>query len=231
MRSFSGEGLLIFRKKRSLGVRKGLRPVFWLLGLIAFGLWGLSMFERAVIPTLIAVSETEVTRVANQAMIDTVQSHISELIEGKDLLQFKTGPTGELLYVQVNSADLNRIQSDALAVLQEAFRKLEGFKVYVPLGQALGSRIFAPSGPRIPVTLYPYGSVKVEVLDSYDTTGINQTKFEVWLRVTCMVRVVIPLIQARTEVATEIPLTTVLIPGKVPPTYLSIPTIPSRQSP
>lgn len=226
MRSFSGEGLLIFRKRRSLGARKGLRPLLWLGGLAVLVIWILTVFERAVIPTLIAVSETEVTRVANQAMIDTVNSHISNFMEDKNLLEFKTGPTGELLYVQVNSADLNRIQSEALTVLQEAFRELAGFKVYVPLGQALGSRIFAPSGPRIPVTLYPYGSVKVEVQDSYDTTGINQTKFEVWLRITCMVRVVIPLIQARTEVATEVPLTTVLIPGKVPPTYLSIPTAP-----
>jgi hypothetical protein len=51
--------------------------------------------------------------------------------------------------------------------------KLEGFNVYVPLGQALGSSIFAPSGPRIPITLYPYGSVEVNVNDSYEVTGIN----------------------------------------------------------
>jgi sporulation protein YunB len=160
-------------------------------------------------------------------MVDTLNRHLTDILDGKNLLDFQTGPTGELLYVQVNAADLNRIQSEALTVLQESFRQLAGFKVYVPLGQALGSRIFAPSGPRIPVTLFPYGSVRVEVHDSYDVTGINQTKFEVWLRVTCMVRVVIPLIQARTEVATEIPLTTVLIPGKVPPTYLSIPNVPN----
>jgi sporulation protein YunB len=156
-------------------------------------------------------------------MIDAVNLHVTDLMAGKNLLEFQTGPSGELLYVQVNTADLNKIQSEALAVLQDAFRQLAGFKVHVPLGQALGSRIFAPSGPRIPVTLYPYGTVRVEVHDSYDVTGINQTKFEIWLRITCMVRVVIPLIQSRTEVAAEVPLTTVLIPGQVPPTYLSIP--------
>ncbi len=224
MRSFSGEGLLIFRRKRSLSVGRGLRLFFWLLALVVFVVWLLVIVERAVIPTLVAVSETEVTRVANQAMIDTVNEHVSSLLEGKSLLDFKTAPNGELLYVQVNTVDLNKIQSEALLVLQEAFRNLEGFKVYVPLGQTLGSRIFAPSGPRIPITLYPYGTVRAEIHDSYEVTGINQTKFEVSLKVTCMVRVVIPLIQARTEVATEIPLTTVLIPGKVPPTYLSIPT-------
>jgi len=42
--------------------------------------------------------------------------------------------------------------------------------------------------------------------------------------VTCMVRVVIPLIAARTEVSTDVPLATILIPGKVPDTYLTLPT-------
>lgn len=223
MGSFSGEGLLIFRKRRSLSVGRGFRLFIWLAAFLVLVAWLLIVLERAVIPTLVAISETEVTRVANQAMIDTVNKHVSDLLEGKNLLEFRTGSNGELLYVQVNTVDLNKIQSEALAVLQETFRNLAGFKVYVPLGQTIGSRIFAPSGPRIPVTLYPYGTVRAEIHDSYEVTGINQTKFEVSLKVTCMVRVVIPLIQAKTEVSTEIPLTTVLIPGKIPSTYLAIP--------
>jgi sporulation protein YunB len=218
-----GEGLLIFRKRRSLKVGGSFRLFLWLALAVAAMVYLVVVLERAVIPTLIAISETEVTRIANQAMVDAINTHIAGLMTGKTLLEFRNSPSGELLYVQVNTVDLNKIQSEALNVLQEAFRNLSGFKVYVPLGQTLGSRIFAPAGPRIPVTLYPYGTVRVELRDSYDVTGINQTKFEVTLKVTCMVRVVIPLISARTEVTTEVPLVTVLIPGKVPPTYLSIP--------
>jgi hypothetical protein len=40
------------------------------------------------------------------------------------------------------------------------------------------------------------------------------TKFEVWLTVTCNGPVVIPLISARTEFTTDVPLTTVLIPAR-----------------
>ncbi len=224
MRSFSGEGLLIFRKRRALVAPKALRWWIWIVIAAALVTWAITAFERAIVPTLIAVSETQVVRVANEAMIEAVNQHLASFMNGKEFLRFETGPTGELLYVQVNSSDLNRIQAEALSVLQESLQELEGFQVTVPLGQALGSRIFAQSGPRIPVTLYPYGTVKVQVNNSYDVTGINQTKFEVWLTVTCTVRVVIPLIQSRAEVSTDIPLTTVLIPGKVPPTYLSIPS-------
>ena len=200
----------------------GLKWGFWLFLCLAVLVYGLIALERSVIPTLVAVAETEVTRVANEAIVNAVNAHIADLLEGKTLLDFRTTPAGDILYVQVNNADLNRIQSEALLVLQKAIEGLAGFSVRVPLGQALGSRIFAPAGPSIPVTLYPYGAVKVDLHDSYEVTGINQTKFQVDLKVTCMVRVVIPLISARIEVVSEVPLVTALIPGKVPPTYLSI---------
>lgn len=193
------------------------------LGVFVVLVWALSAIERSIVPTLVAIAETEVTRVANQAIIDAVGNNIETFLEGKTLLEFKTGPNGDLLYVQTNSAAINQVQSQALSVLQQAVQDLEGFKLYVPMGQALGSTVFAPVGPKIPITLYPYGTVRVQVADTYDVTGINQTRFEIVLRVTCSIRVVIPLISARAEVASDVPLTTVLIPGKVPDTYLSIP--------
>ena len=89
----------------------------------------------------------------------------------------------------------------------------------MPLGQTLGSKLFAPVGPRIPIRVVPYGSVRAHIIDSFDVTGINQTRYNISLRATCSVRVIIPLLSARTETVTDIPLTTVLIPGKVPDTY------------
>lgn len=185
--------------------------------------WLLLLAERSIIPTLVAIAESEVARVANEVLIDTINEHITSLLQGKVLLHFETGPTGDLLYVKTNTADLSRIQAEALGVLQKAIGTLRDFTIRVPLGQTLGSKIFAPVGPRIPIRVLPYGSVRAQILDSYDVTGINQTRYSISLRATCSVRVIIPLLSAHTEVVTDIPLTTVLIPGKVPDTYLSLP--------
>ncbi len=182
------------------------------------------MVENKVVPTLIAVAETQITRVANRAMIDAINDNISTLLDGKELLHFETGSSGDLLYVRTNAAELNRIQAESLAVLENVLQQLDGFTVSVPLGQALGSKVLAAYGPKIKIRLYPYGSVTAQVTDSFDVTGINQTRYNLRLTVTCMVRVVIPLIAARTEVSTDVPLATILIPGKVPDTYLTLPT-------
>jgi sporulation protein YunB len=179
--------------------------------------------ERSIIPTLIAISESQVAAIANEAIISAVSGHIDTLLAGKRLLDFHVGDEGQLLYVQTNTADLNQIQSESLSVLQEAIANLEGFHIYVPLGQAIGSSIFASVGPRIKVTLIPYGYVSVKVLDSFEVTGINQIKYDITLRVTYTLQVVIPLISSKSQVSTDIPLATVLIPGKVPDTYLTVP--------
>lgn len=226
MRSCSlGEGLLIFVRKTRLGQKRraGWKIPACVAILVAAAFLAITAVERAIIPTLIAIAESEVTRVANTALVDAVNKHIADIISGKNLLEFCTGPNGELLYVKTNPAELNRIQSEALSVLQDAFSKLQGFSVDVPLGQTLGSKIFAPLGPKIRIRLFPVGSVQVQTRDSFDVTGINQTKYNIYLQVSCRVRVVIPLIATQTQVNTDIPLATVLIPGKVPNTYLSLP--------
>jgi len=194
------------------------------LGVVAVLLVWLTMaIERAIIPTLIAISESEVARVANEAIVNAINGHIEALLEGKEFLEFETDPSGKLLYVKSKTADLNRVQAEALNVLQEMLSGLSGFNVYVPLGQTLGSRIFAPFGPKIKVSLFPYGTVRVEVKDSVEVTGINQLKYNVSLYVTCSIRVVIPLISSKTQVTSEIPLVTILLPGQVPETYISVP--------
>ena len=39
------------------------------------------------------------------------------------------------MYVQTNTSDLNQIQAEALAILQETIKHLEGFEVRSPLGR------------------------------------------------------------------------------------------------
>lgn len=230
-----GGGLLIFRRRKLRsgasrlpgGVRigAGTKAALYCLAALALLVWLFLWAERSIIPTLVAIAESETTRAANEVIVSTINEHLATLLNGKVLLEFETGPTGDLLYVRTNTTALNQVQADALEVLQEAIGALEGFTIRVPMGQAFGSKLFAPVGPKIPVRVIPYGTVRAQVYDSYDVTGINQTRYNILLRATCSVRVIIPLISARTEVVTDIPLTTVLIPGKVPDTYLSFPPV------
>ncbi len=221
---FLRKELLIIFNRRFLGRKKRFhRPLVVAAGLGLVLLFLFVSIERNVIPTLIAISESRVTAIANEAIRQAINSHVDSLLQDKRLLDFHVGPEGELLYVQTNTSDLNKIQAESLAILQEAIDELEGFEIRIPLGQALSSKLLAAKGPRIKVTMYPYGYVSVQVLDTFEVTGINQIKYSLYLKVICTLQVVIPLLSSKTHVSVDVPLATVLIPGKVPDTYLMFP--------
>ena len=47
--------------------------------------------------TPVAIAESETTRVANEVMVNTINEHLATLLNGKVLLEFETGPTGDPL--------------------------------------------------------------------------------------------------------------------------------------
>lgn len=181
------------------------------------------MIERSIMPAVTFVAEMEASRVVNEALVCAVNNHVVDFLTGRRLIETNLTESGELLYIRTKTDDLNRIQAEALDALQGAFASLERFSVHVPLGHALGSKIFAAYGPKIKVVLCPHGSIEVKVMDSFEVTGINQVKYHVYLEVEGVVKIVVPLLSSLVPVKTTIPLATLLIPGKVPHTYINIP--------
>lgn len=197
--------------------------LFWLLLFFGVTIFAFAFLERSVVPTLVALAESEASGTANRLVVDTVRNEILPLIEGVSLIDFVTGPSGEVVFVRVNSPYLSQVEAMSLRALQDGLARIEAFQVYVPLGQLFGSKILATAGPRIPVKLIPVGVVSTKVDDSFEVAGINQTKYTLFLIAKVSIKVVIPLVSSSTIVSAEVPLATVLIPGRVPDTYLSIP--------
>ena len=98
-------------------------------------------------------------------------------------------------------------------------RRLESVnseEVSVPLGAALGLSLFAGSGPDIPVSIVPVGSVKTEFATEFEASGINQTRHKVYLRLTANIRIVIPTGAKNTEVTANMLVAESIIVGGVP---------------
>ena len=85
-----------------------------------------------------------------------------------------------------------------------------------PLGSALGMTIFAGSGPGIPVSIVPIGSIKTNFETEFEACGINQTRHKVYLTVTASIRIVIPTGAKTTEVTVNMLAAESIIVGAVP---------------
>ncbi len=88
--------------------------------------------------------------------------------------------------------------SDATITVQQLMKNTKD-KIYLPLGQLLGSQLLAGRGPDVPIVIVPVGTVESRVYDVFEEAGINQTRHKIYLEVKTMVRVVVPLLRSHVE--------------------------------
>lgn len=201
----------MFRRRRPYGQ-------FTVLFLLLLVILGTFLFlEQRVRPTLFNIAEIQVTQMATQAINQTVQAEVTrENISYEDFVAIHKNNDGRVVMMQANTVRVNQMQADLTLAVQNSLQQLEGQKISVPLGQVLGSYIFAAYGPRIKIRVIPAGTVKVSVVDHFEGVGINQTRHQIYLDFDTMVRLVIPLRSGEVTVATKVPLAESIIVGEVP---------------
>jgi sporulation protein YunB len=196
-----------------------LLAVIVVLCLVGLAGWAL---ERALVPTLLEVCTAQVTMIANDLINQTITNKIVRLVQYRDLIQFDKDSTGEIVYMQANTMEISRIEMVALASLQESIRALQAYRIQIPIGQLTGSKLLSTVGPRIPVTVYPLAEVRTRIRDEFEAVGINQTRHNILLDVSLRVAIIVPLLRTETRVENSVLLSSVIIQGRVPTTYVHI---------
>ena len=111
---------------------------------------------------------------------------------------------------------MNQLADRAGAAALRRLENMSSERVTVPLGAALGITLFAGSGPGIPVSIIPIGSIATDFATEFEACGINQTRHKVYLCVTASIRIVIPTGAKTTKVSANMLVAESIIVGKVP---------------
>ncbi len=219
------------RRRWPLGRRPMIRLTFSLkqrvaLALLVFvflALCLLLLVERNLRPTLEAIAEARAKVIATRAINDAINTKIAQEIKYGLLITVHTDHNGKPSWAQVNTMEVNRIVAATTMRVQESLGEITGQVVRIPLGQAFGSKVLANTGPRIPFTIIPVGTVNVEVTDAFDAAGINQTRHKIYLEVYTDVQIVIPFVTRSVQVHSQVPIADVTYLGEVPQTVIDLP--------
>lgn len=192
-----------------------------MLLVIAAGLF-LSLFyvERALRHTVIALAEAEAVRAATHAINTAVLEQVSTHISYADLIKPEKDVNNQVIFMQVNTMLVNKIKSEAEIAIQDSLLELGQKKTSIPFGMVFGAKLLSNLGPMIRLVIVPMGTVHVDVADSFEAAGINQTRHRIYLNVRSDVRVVFPLLDREVPVTTQIPIADAIIVGPVPQVYL-----------
>lgn len=193
--------------------RRLLRRMTLLLLLLAAAV---VMIERNFKPLVFSLAEARSASMASQVLYGALAEAIQDGVTYGDLMNVHMDERGQVALLSANTMAMNRLADRAGQAALRQLGDMSSERVSVPLGAALGLTLLAGSGPGVPVSIVPIGSVATEFATEFEACGINQTRHKVYLQLTASIRIVIPTGAKTTQVSANMLVAESIIVGSVP---------------
>lgn len=206
--------------------KKSFRVKFSLISIILLILLSLAFvfIENKLRPTIkeIALSQANLTatEIINRVIYDKVLGHT----EYNDLVYINKDNEDKVTFIQANTIQISRLIAKVNLEIKKEFEKLPDENFNIPLGQALGSELFANCGPKINIKVVPIGKMDVQLLQDFYEAGINQTRHILYLDVKTSIKIAIPMLYDTENVNVKAPIAETIIVGSVPNTVVKFDT-------
>ena len=183
-------------------------------------LLSLALLERNFRPLVFSLAEARSAAMASQVLSGAMAEALGDGVGYDDLMNVRMDDRGQVALLSANTVRMNRLADKAGEAALRRLQSMSSERVSVPLGAALGMTIFAGSGPRIPVSIVPIGSIATDFATEFEACGINQTRHKVYLRVSASIRIVIPTGARTTQVSANMLVAESIIVGAVPESFV-----------
>ena len=121
-----------------------------------------------------------------------------------------------------NTALINRYCSSFSSEINKKISEIPYEEISIPLGAAWGLGFLADTGPKVPFTFYPMGSVNVDYETEFLSAGINQINYKIWLEIAMEIKIVNPLSDEKVTLQRKILLADMVLSGNVPDHYFQM---------
>lgn len=204
---------------------KKVKVLFLLLLLLFFVLTGLAVriLKMQVEPNLEDVGRLRAKIMVQQIVNKAVNEQLYKSEDMTDLLIRKTDDNGQLEVLQADTQAMNIMMTEISKELQEEFAKREEDFYFVPLGVLMGDKILSQTGPEIKLRIRPVSVSGIDFKTEFESQGINQTKYKVYMDLTSEVRVLAPFVSDTFQISTVVLVAEAIILGNVPGSYVSVP--------
>ena len=207
----------IKKYSRRVRRRRFLRRAL-LLSLLLLALF--LLIDRNFRPLVFSLAEARSAAMASQVLSGALAEALGDGVGYDDLMNVRMDDRGQVALLSANTVRMNRLADKAGEAALRRLQSMSSERVSVPLGAALGMTIFAGSGPRIPVSIVPIGSIATDFATEFEACGINQTRHKVYLRVSASIRIVIPTGARTTQVSANMLVAESIIVGAVPESFV-----------
>lgn len=202
-----------YRKRRG---RKFLIFTILLVVLIVF-------LDSQLRPLIRNMAATQARAIFNNSVNEAVLDQLS--VSGanySDLVNIEKDSSGKVLAISSNVVRMNELKAAVSLKVQERLTKSQENGYHIPIGTLLGSELLHGRGPGIPMKISLAGSIVTDFESNFTEAGVNQTRHQIYMKVTATVFVMIPGYDTSTQVETSVPVAETVIVGDVPNVYAGL---------
>lgn len=181
-----------------------------------------------VMRDIIGPNMEETARIKAAAIVSrTVNRSLAEELEKQkkegNLFTEQRNSKGELEMVQADSVKINLLMSQLAMNIQEEFSCNGRESFPVSFGTLIGSRVLSQSKPDMTITVVPLSVSSMDFRTEFETQGINQTKYKIYVILECRVKMLAPFSTEIFKVKNTVLVAETVILGTVPDSYVQVP--------
>ncbi len=191
--------------------------------LMVLALYSVVFTEKIIKPNVAAIAEVKVKAMITKIVNDAVHQQFKSDAEAFELLTIKTDQEGNITYVESNTTAMNNLATKLAQSVQNQYKWDDAVMLKVPVGSIVGSQILSQIGPAVNLKVLPIGMSRVNFKTEFESMGINQTKYKVFLEMDSQARVLAPFSINNIEVQNTILVAEAIIVGEVPESYVHVP--------
>ena len=193
--------------------------VFLLLVVIALSL--LIIFRIRYHDAIRELSESQVRNATSDLINDAIDRQIeSGNIRYDRIVYFEKDLNGRITALKTNMAEVNRLKTDILNLINDEILALDTANITIPIGSLVLPEFFSGQGIGIPIQILSIRNSDGSFKSYCSEAGINQTLQQLTMDVSVDVSV---LVLGKTEsftVSSQVVVAETVIVGQVPNTYL-----------
>ena len=164
---------------------------------------------------------------ARRSAMLAVHSGVEEVLARQDvgydeLVSVYRSAEGTVLSAEANVATINLLKSQVTDAVTQRLNDSEKQQIGIPLGNLIGGSFFTGRGPFLPLTIHTSGSVITTLTSQFSDAGINQTCHSIYMNMTVVMTVLLPLEQKSLELETEFLISETVLVGEVPDAYTNM---------
>lgn len=179
--------------------------------------------EKAIKSVAVMQAEYFSRLTANEIVSSAVSDYLDEnRYTYSDFAAVLYNENGEAVSVEAVTYNINKVQAELTAQINNEFGKNGDTSAKIPLGSLTDSYLLAGKGPNIRLRICPSGDASVRLTSSFTSAGMNQTCHRISAVVTAEISSSIPLYSFDTQTSFEFLIAENVIVGDVPESALSV---------